>query len=241
MSIVIDILLIVIAVSAMIAGYKNGLVKTVLSFARSIVAAIVAYAFTPYLSPFFYNSFILRKIADGIEKTIDSLAKSGEGYDFVKFLEDGPKVLSQMLEKYGVTNEALSTHVEEMSETGEGAVRNVAEFISTPVATVISNALAFIIIFAAAFIVLLLVSKLIEVIFKAPVLKTADKFGGLALGAVNALALLWISSMVISHGVTALGALAPDWFGESVVEGSILLQFFSKINPLQLVKDVVGV
>ncbi len=238
MSIIVDILLIVIAVSALIAGYKSGFVKTILSFARSIVAVIVAYAFTPYLSQIFYDSFILKKIADGIEKTVGSLAKTSDGYDFSKLLEDAPKVLSQMLEKYGVTMDSLGEHVNGMSQTGEGAVRNVAEFISAPVATIISNSLAFIIIFLVAFFVLWLLSKLIELIFKAPILKTADKLGGLALGAVNALIILWVVSIVVSYGVTALGAVAPEWFGASVVDNSILLKFFSKINPLQLIQTL---
>lgn len=239
MSIIIDILLVVIAVSTVVTGYKNGLVKSVLSFVRSVVAALVAYAFTPYLAPMFYDSFILKKIADGIEKTVASLAKTSEGYDFVGLIEEAPKVLSQMLEKYGVSIESLNEHVSGMTETGDVAVRSISEFISAPVATVISNSLAFIIIFAAAFLVLLVVSKLIELIFKAPLLKTADKLGGLVLGAVNAAVVLWVLSIVISYAVTALGAVAPEWFGANVVEDSIILQFFSKINPLQIIKNVV--
>ncbi len=239
MGIVIDILLIVIAVAAVIAGYKNGFVKTVLAFARSIVAAIVAYAFTPYLSSVIYNGFMLGKIADGIEKTVGSLAKTSDGYNFAKLIEESPKVLTQMLEKYGITVESLGTHVDGMSETGESAVRSVAEFISAPIANTISNVLAFIVIFAVAFVVLLIVSKLIELVFKAPVLKTADHIGGIVLGAVNALVILWVISIVVSYGVTALGAVAPDWFGETVVDNTFILKFFSKLNPLQIIKTII--
>lgn len=239
MSIIIDFILIIIGVSAVITGYKNGLMKTVLSFARSIVALIVAYAFTPYLSSVFYDSFILGRIADGIEKTVDSLSLNGGEYDFQKLLEDAPKVLSQMLDKYDVSFESLNTFVSGMTETGEAAVRQISEFISSPVATVISNALAFIIIYAVVYFALFIVSKLIEAIFKAPILKTADKVGGLALGVVNGLFVLWVLSMVLSFAVTALGSVAPDWFGASVVENSFVFQFFSKINPLQILSNVV--
>ncbi len=239
MSIVIDLILIIIGVSAVVTGYRNGLVKTVLSFARSIVTLIVAYAFTPYLAPVFYDSFILGKIASGIEKTIGSLSLNDGEYDFAKLLEDGPKVLSQMLEKYGVEFDSLTEFISDMSESGEGAVRKISEFISAPTATVISNALAFIIIFAATYVLLLIVGKIIEAIFKAPILKTADKIGGLVLGAVNALFVLWVLSLVLSFAVTALGSLAPDWFGAAVVENSFILRFFSNVNPLRIISEVV--
>lgn len=239
MSIIIDFILIIIGASAVITGYKAGLVKTVLSFARTIVAFVVAYAFTPYLAPVFYDNYILGKIADGIEKTIASLSLNNGEYDFGRLLEDGPKALSQILEKYGIEFESLNDFVSGMSETGEGAVRKISEFISAPTATVISNALAFIIIFAVAFVVLLIVSRLIEAIFRAPILKTADKLGGLVLGAVNGVFVLWILSLVLSFAVTALGSVAPEWFGASVVENSFVFRFFSNINPLQIISNVV--
>lgn len=240
MSLIIDVLLAVIAVSALVAGYKNGLVKTVLSLVRSIVAVLVAYAFTPYLAPVFYDSFILERIANGIEKTVGSLSKTADGNDFIRLIEEAPKVFTQMLEKYGIELESLESHVSTMSETGNAAVKSVSQFISAPVATVIANSLAFIIIFVAAFIILFLVSKLIEIVFKAPILKTADKLAGLLLGALNAAVVLWVLSIVITYAVTALGAIAPDWFGASVVEDSVILRFFSEVNPLQIIKNVVG-
>ncbi len=236
----IDIILVVLAAIIIIAGWKKGIVKGLLSLATNLVAAFVAYAFTPKLSALIYGNFILQKISSGIEKTIGSLAKSGDGYDFTKLIEDMPDVFSNVLTKYGVSAESVEKFNGAMTETGEAALEKISNFIASPVASVISNVIAFIAIFIVAIIVLKLVAKIITAIFKAPILKTADRFAGLVFGCVNAVLVLWILSLVISHGVVALGSVAPDWFGQKVVDHSVILEFFASFNPLKFADGVIS-
>lgn len=237
---IIDIVLVAVAVIIIVRGWKNGAVKGILSFAVNIVAAVVAYAFTPKLAALIYDNWILQKISSGIEKTVGSLARSGDGYDFAKLIEEMPEVFSNMLTKYGVKSASLEEFASGLSETGEAALRKVSDFIASPVSTIISNALAFIVIFIVALIVLKLASKLIITLFKAPLLKTADRLAGLLLGCLNAVIILWIVSIVVSHGITALGSVAPSWFGEDVVERSVVLGFFAKYNPLKIIENVIS-
>ena len=237
---IIDIILVVAAFFIIRAGWKNGVIKSILSFATTIVAAIVAYAFTPKLSAYFYNNWMLQKVSGGIEKTVGSLAKSGDGYDFPKLISDMPEVFSNMLEKYSVKSDSLQNFTDNLKDTGDAALKKVSDFIASPVSTIISNVLAFIIIFLGALIVLKIVSRLILLLFKAPVLNGADKFAGLILGCFNALVMLWVLSKVLSFGVGALGSVAPSWFGEEAVRRSAVMRIFASYNPFTILENVIN-
>lgn len=239
MSIIFDIILIVIAAAVICRGYRQGLLKSVMGLATNVVALIVAYAFSPYVSDWLFNNYFLSEISSGIKSTVASVFGGGGEYDFMKMVNEMPEVLSQMLEKYRVSESSLAEFVPSVQDAGESGVSKISEFIATPAASVISNVLAFIAVFIAALIVLKIVSALIAFVFKAPVLKTVDKTAGLILGIVNAVLILWILSLALSLGIEAAGSLAPSWFGEKVIQNSFVLKFFSEFNPMRFISSLL--
>ena len=162
------------------------------------------------------------------------------GYDFDALFTDTPEIMTQVLERYGVSEDSLEKFVSDMTETGSEAVSRVSTFIATPVVREISSVASFIVIFLVSYIILKIVSRLIELLFKAPVLKGADRLAGIIFGVVNAAIVLWALSLVISLGVVALGSVAPGWFGEDVLENSYIMKIFSKYNPIGIIKNVVA-
>ena len=58
MNILIDALILGIMALCCIAGYKNGFVKTVISFLKNIVALVVAGFYSAKLGQFFYDKFL---------------------------------------------------------------------------------------------------------------------------------------------------------------------------------------
>lgn len=238
MSIAIDLILIVVAAFIIIRGWKNGFVKSVIGLVCNVAAAFVAYALTPALASFLCKSVFLDKIASGIDATVRSAASTPVGADVSQFLSKIPETLEGTLSKYNVGDDALKGFVAGLSDTGEGAVKKVSEFIAKPTSWILSNAIAFIVLFIVALVILRLVSKLILVLFKAPIIKTADRTAGLILGIITALFVLWVLSLAISAGATALGSYIPKWFGDTV-ENSIILKFFAEHNPISIIKDLL--
>ncbi len=238
MNIAIDVVLVAIAGLIIFKCWRNGLVKSVIGLVCDVVALIVAYALTPPVASFFNNSIFLDKIASGIDSTVRSAATTQAGVDVANFLAKIPETLEGTLEKYRVGDDALKGFVSGLSNTGDDAVKKVSEFIAKPTSSIISNALAFILIFVLSLIILRLVSKLIIVLFKAPIIKTVDRTAGIILGVVNALFVLWVLSLVISAGVTALGSYIPNWFADTV-EDSVILKFFANYNPISIIKGVL--
>jgi len=238
MNILIDVILAAVAALIIIVSWRRGFVKSVIGLVCDVVAAVVAYALTPTVAGFLCNSIFLDKISSGIDATVRSAATTPAGADVSSFLSKIPETLQGTLDKYNVGDDALRGFVSGLSDTGEGAVKKVSEFIAKPTSWILSNAIAFIGIFIVALILLRLVSKLIILLFKAPIIKTADRTAGLVLGILNALFVVWVLSLVISAGVGALGSYIPGWFGETV-ENSIILKFFADHNPISIINNVL--
>ena len=229
--------LILIAIAAFI-GWRRGLVRSVIGLVCDAVAIVVAYALTPTVAGFFCNSVLLDKISAGIDATVRSAASTSAGTDVSQFLSKIPETLAGMLEKFNITGESFQGFIKGLKSTGDDAVKEVSDFIAKPTAHIISNALAFILIFVVALILLRLISKLILILFKAPVIRTADKTAGLIFGIVNALIVVWVLSLAISAGVNALGSCVPSWF-EDTVNNSMVLKFLAKYNPITIVNKVL--
>ncbi len=238
MNFALDIILAAIAVLIIIRGWRRGLVKSVIGLVCDAVAIVVAYALTPTVAEWLCKGVFLEKISAGIDSTVRSAAATPAGTDVGQFLSKIPETLAGMLEKFNVGGDSFKDFVRGLKDTGDEAVEKVSDFIAKPTAYIISNAIAFILIFIVALILLRLVSKLILLIFKAPIIRTADKTAGLVFGILNALIVVWALSLALSAGVNALGSFIPKWFGDAV-NNSVILKFFAKYNPITVINRVL--
>lgn len=239
MSFVLDGVLIAICIAVVVRSVRRGFVKTILSIAASIAAVLLAVVFTPNLSGFFYDKFVLSGISSGIAGTIASLAGNGDAAGIADMFSKMPDALSGILRQYNVSEETVSAMLKS-AEEGTGTVQSVADTIAAPIASAISSALAFIAIFIVALIVLKIVIVIIDAIFKFPVLNTVNKVGGLALGIVLAVVVIFIYSAVAANLVGALGSVSPKLFGADVINGTIIVKFFSENNIFGIISDTVN-
>ncbi len=238
MNFVLDLILVAIAVFIIIKGWRRGLVKSIIGLVCDAVAIVVAYALTPTVAEWLCKSVFLEKISASIDATVRSAASTSAGTDVSQFLSKIPETLAGMLEKFNIEGESFQNFIKGMKETGDEAVNKVSDFIAKPTAYIISNAIAFILIFIVALILLRLISKLILLLFKAPIIRTADRTAGLIFGIVNALIVVWVLSLALKAGVNALGTFIPSWFGDTV-NNSMILKFFAKYNPITIINKVL--
>ncbi len=240
MGIVIDIIIALISVAIIVKAYKSGLVKSVMGLIRGVVSFVAAYAFTPMLGDYFYQNWALKWISGGIEKSVRSMADSGEGsFNLSKMLEDMPDMMRQIIDRYGASESELGAKFSGVTEGTDKAVAAFADYIAQPVADMLSSAAAFLAIFAAVFIVLSIVTAIIDSIFKLPVLSGANKLLGVVFGVVEAGLVAVLISSAVSVAMTALGSVNPELFGEHVLDGSIILKYLSSVDLFGLLESVI--
>ncbi len=237
-SFAVDALLIIICLFVIFISVKRGFVRTILSLVSAVAAVLLSVVFTPTVSDFLYNKFVLKTITDGIAATVESLVTDGTSRGIAEMFETMPEALSEILGRYGITD-GMKEELIASANAGEATVQSISESIASPVATMISNVIAFVAVFIVSIIVLKIIILIIDVVFKLPGLDSVNKGAGLILGIILAAVVLFVYSESAVQLVNALGALSPDIFGEKVIEDTIIVKFFSEHNIFVMVRDVI--
>ena len=238
-SFILDGVLIAICAFVLFFSVKRGFVRTILSIVSSVAAILLSVVFTPTVSEFLYNKFLLNSITSGISGTVASLAGTDDGHGVVKLFEEMPDAFENILTRYNVS-EATAASMLEGAKNGTENAASISEKIAAPVASTISNALGFIICFVAAMIVLKIIIAVVDNFFRLPILNSANKAAGIILGVVLVFVILSVYSSVAVQLVDALGSVSPDLFGKNAIDGTIIVKFFSEHNVFGMVKDVIS-
>lgn len=242
MSFACDIILIGIALFTVYHGWSKGFIKSIMGLIKGIAAAVAAYAYTPMLRTFFYEKWILKPLTDGIFETLRSLAQdtATDGlYNLDRLAVDLPAPLVSILERYNVSIPDFSSGIAGLEQVTEDVVYNCAVAIAEPTASLLSSALAFILIFIGVFLVLSIITSLLDLIFRLPVLSTANKLFGCIFGAAEAILIVSVMSILLSSLVTALGSIEPALFGADVIDHSVICKFFVNNNPIKQIYNVL--
>lgn len=225
-SIIVDALIVVVAVIIVVNGIRLGFVKSVMGLLKGIVSFIAAYAFTPYLGGFIKERFILPAMSSNISGTIGSLAEPSAGIKGVTDLfTDVPDAVRQIMDRYGSSGEAVHEAVA-ASTSRDAAVKSAADAIASPIAGTLSNCIAFVLIFAAVFLAFVIVTAILDKIFRLPVLNVANRAFGAAFGVLEAVIFAYVLSNVSAALIGYLGSVNPGLFGQRVIDNSHVMRFF---------------
>lgn len=239
MGFVLDIILIIIVAACVIYGYKKGFFKTVMSLMSGVCALLCAYTFTPAVSLFLKEKFIINKVAGSITSTFSSIAEAGVDeaqnvlYDMTRLVQS-PQFESTL----GQCNADESAVMDIIGSAEKGSIdviEAVAYEVAEPISAAFAHALAFVIVFVVSFILIRLAVWVVGFIFKLPVLEGVDKGLGLVFGGICALLFVWTFSLIASTLSAALSGIAPGTFSTDIIESSLLVELFAKYNPIGLI------
>ena len=210
MGFVVDILILIILILCVIFGYKKGLISTAFSLASVIVAAVIALAlFNPVADIIIKNTTLDETIKETIianfsTETVEPSEETSENLPdvIVNFLQD------------------------KSTELKNAGVEIVAENISQ----ISVKALAFIGIFIIARIGLIIVEKVANLIAKLPVIKQFNEVGGIAMGLIKGVLIIYIVFAVLSllmpiiQDQTMYIAINNSFIGKIMYNDNLLLK-----------------
>lgn len=233
MSLIIDLVIIVSAIISVVLGVKRGFVKSVMSFASILLAVIAVYLFTAPTAAILNEKYIGKYLDEAVSEQITQILSAGVGkIDLEKLIDERPDALEEIAKRFNVDLDSIAEYYSEKLAdlTDAEAINGISEHISSPAATAISQILAAIAIFVVTLIVLKLLSLVLDLIFKLPVLKTLNSILGLIFGIASALLSTYILANLAFGLVGALGAINPELFNESAINGSVVLKYFVENN-----------
>lgn len=227
MNIAIDVILSCIVIACIISGRVKGFVAMIMKLASFILSGIGAFLFYTIPADMMYYGVFLPKLTSMIEETILS---EGVGMSISELFGTKPDFFVEILNRYSTVTEVESFY-NANTETG---IREISEFMASPIARGISNILGFAAIFLVLLILLGIVGFIIDKICKLPVLNGTNKLLGMILGAVTGLIFAWVLAWAAGEMLPHLSTAYPDIFDPQILERSAVFRFLYNFNPLTL-------
>lgn len=236
MSFLFDIIIIGIIVFSIYRGISQGFVKSLMKLISIVVALVATYLFCDTLAEIYMDTFFFDSFAEKVAETVTPvIQRSGELFDLETLFADMPEAFADLLQRFGVSAESLASSFGGFDSASAQTVESMSEAIATPIASVLSKALAFITIFVGTLIIMAILTALIDLIFKLPILKKANKFLGFLLGVAFALLYAYLFSEVAVLLIKAGIAIKPEIFNENIIDNSILLKYFSDFSLVSII------
>jgi uncharacterized membrane protein required for colicin V production len=179
-----------------LAGWRKGLFKSVLSVAGLIASMVIAVYAAPHISSYLEeNTQIDEKIAAYITERLEF---SEVGQDLSKSIQ--VSVINELPLPEGMKENILDNNNSEMYDLLE--VSGVYDYIAKSVAVVILNAAVFLMLTFICRLVFFILSRQVSDFTRLPIVRSIDKLGGGCLGLMKALIYVWVFFLVLSISST---------------------------------------
>ena len=224
-ALMLDLIVIITVVFFAWRGWKKGLILTLFGLVAIFVALIganlLADRFEPvaadYLTPRF-ESMLTDQFTQELEReqeskpeiSFDQLPVSNLVVDFLKDVG----LFESLAEDFSAT----------VKDTAQKSVESAAKLIAAALATLVAKTLLFILFFASILVVWFIISHLLDLVFKLPVLDTLNSTGGMVCGLVKALLIVWIAVLLLQ--------MKSNLITSDVLQSSFILRFFIQFNPV---------
>ncbi len=235
-------------------GYFRGMFKMLYKVVAFLLAIAISHFLAPVVSDFIVNNttmddYIKSKIESRIRfeaeqqiraKLAESLSGMSIPVDDAMVNEALGQELTrneqiEMLRSLRVpefAKNALIEHNYDASKASMG-VTNFYDYIATYVTRMVVNAIAFAITWILSGILLILILYIITLLTKLPVISGVDHFGGMVLGFVSALLVVWLLLAIA-------GVMAGDGFADTINASVKDSPFLSALNKHNLFMSLIG-
>lgn len=188
-----DYILIGIIIICAIVALNRGLIKTVYSFFSLAIGIGLAYFLYPKVSSFLmkYTSLYITLANKAVKslKLEDMAANKVTPQDQLELMDQlqVPQFMKMVL-KENKNPEAYNL----LKAT------KLEEYIGGTIATIAINAITFLVVLVLSLLILKIITNALDIVSKLPVLHQLNKAGGLLIGIVQGVVLVWILCVVLS-------------------------------------------
>lgn len=198
-----DALVIGVVVLFVIIGYKAGFMKSLINIVSYIISFILSFLFYPVVSGFLLKTPLYPYLKELINKNYVS--------ESIQMPQEGV---------FGVLSKYLGNGLE-----------SAAEGISGSVAQLIIDILAFVLVVILFKIIIKVVGNLLNIFTKLPVIKQFNRFGGMLLGGLAGVVVLYIAFalMVVVAPINAdskmMNEIDKSMFASEMYQNNVVLDF----------------
>ena len=238
-SVALDVLVVLILVSAVVIGHKRGLIKSLTKLLAFVAAIAVAVLFSLALAGLVYDHTVAPSIRETLTDKIGTAGNTIES-NIDGALENVPGFIRNALDNKGLGSGEQILSVTGKNMDAAALADKITVEVIRPVAVPLLRAICFVLLFVVALIAALIVLRLLRVVFRLPLLKQFDKSLGAVAGALSGLLLLLVFISVLQL-LAATGK--PDGLiNAAVIDKTWLVKTLINLNPLGgALRDVMQV
>ena len=233
MWIILDVITVCLLLFFIISGTRKGLIASLGNIAVTLCAVIVTFYCTSYVASFFQSTVVYGTLTSRVEKKVtDYIDDMADEEELMRLLDTSPREIVTLFDAFGVKTSDVADKCGELIEEGEKNVAaSVCDYIVTPAAKSLSKALAAFVLFFGTILIAKLAIFLVGLLFKLPVLKSVNHFGGFVFGIAAGFIVCCLFCTVCGIALPYLKgagiALDPE-----TARSAVIYSFFAKINPL---------
>lgn len=185
-----DIAVLVIILGFTVIGVKNGFLYSVFRLVSYILSVIFAIKFYPLLSAMLQKTIVYTSIKTAVVNSI--IKQQSESVSAIK--QNSAQAIVDTLKLPGFLKDSL---IKKITEAEIFDISKIIDSIGAEIATMVINILSVILIYLMIRFGLIFAKVIIKTIARIPVFKQLDKTGGLVLGAIEGIFVVYILCAVI--------------------------------------------
>ncbi len=223
MNIITSVTIILLGVFSII-GYKKGLMKTVISFACIAVSLLLANAiYAPVSKSIRVMTHIDRNIEQSVSKTVTRHLDSHVNSQAEQILAIEKLPIPEDMQKLLIDNNNSDVYA-------ELAVTTFSDYIGKLLSCIIVNGIAYLVTFAILYIFFRVLIMMANILTDFPLVGWIDSLGGLALGFLKGLILVWVVYFFVtmcsstSWGGLACRQIAATPWMKTIYDNNLLTQ-----------------
>ncbi len=236
-SLVIDIIIVFIGAIIIIKNAARGFVKSFMTFARSILAILVAYIFNGPLADLL-NEKIFTRVARGwIYDAFCSTRVGEDQYALYQIFDGIPDWFTEVTVSSGVEDWMVQEYFQNNQVASLSVLEQISDSLGKALGGLISAIVAFLIIFIVAEIIIALLGVLLNKLAKLPMIRVVNVLLGAFIGVIIAFVTGWIIAMCVSWVVGFGNSYYPDIFRPEIISDSKIMKFLLEHDIWTWAKD----
>ncbi len=234
MSLLLDLIVIAVFAISLIAGIYKGFIRSVMGIGVLIATVILSSSLAAPFGRYLDDNFVHSAVSSEVERAIDGLTDDVDGINLEKLFEEKPKVFTDILERFDMNFDNLKNYFETDLEGSNEAKEALAEYIAVPVSVTLSKAIAFAVLFIGFLILLTLAMKLLNLLFRLPILNGTNKLLGAIFGGVRGFIFVWGISVALCYLMPHLAVMYEETVPSTVIENTYLVKLLGNLDVMQL-------
>ncbi len=224
---IIDAVLIVVGIIFIIAGSKQGLLRSVVKLVSLFVSVGAAAYLSPLVSNWFFTSMVRPRLIIKFGDKLKELASSG-ATSVDKFISSLPSVVQSFVKGSSDVSSFVSGHM-----PAESSAEAIVDKMIAPVILFLMKAILFLVIFLIVMILFRLLYKALGIVDHIPVIGKINSILGAVIGIAEGVLVIYVLSLLIST-VAVLISPHVSWLSPQTVNRSLIISTCLSLGTIPL-------